>query len=230
MTFTNLGITEQMVANLIVSDSDSRPRSQQTNIGPSEIGTPCQRKLGYTILGTPKVNFADPLPSWIGTEAHAGMARILDNQSEHWCSEIPVEIPAYGIRGTADAFHRGTGTVCDWKFTSPAAIKKYRATGPGDQYRTQVHLYGLALSLAGWQVAMVAIAFIPRSGMTSGIHVWQEPIDFDVADAALRRLEAVGTVASALGAGALAATPTYCEWCPYFQPNSTDLTVGCPGA
>lgn len=228
MTFTPLGIQAADIANLIAQDSATRPRTLQTAPGPSVIGTPCQRKLGHTILATPKTNTGDPLPSWIGTEAHNGMARILDPHPD-WESEIPIRLDAYGIGGTCDAYHRPSRLVLDFKFTSPKAITAYKANGPGAQYRTQVHLYALGLQLAGYPVDTVAVAFIPRSGMTTGIHLWTEPYDETVCEAALRRYEAIHTVAEALGPAALDTADNHCTWCPWHDPQATDLSQTCPG-
>src|SRR5262245_59886330 len=57
----------------------NHPRSQQTASGPSEIGHPCQRRIGYILLGLPEVN-ADPAMAWkptIGTAVHAWLEQAL---------------------------------------------------------------------------------------------------------------------------------------------------------
>ena len=230
MTYASLGVTREMIAQLIIDDDANKPRSQQTSIGPSQMGTPCDRQLGYFALGVPRAaSGGDPLPRWVGTEGHAGMERILRDLDE-WDTEFKVTLDGYGITGHVDAYHQPTGTVVDFKFVSAGSMRKYKATGPGQQYRTQAHLYGLGLSLTGRQVSHVAVAFIPRSGLFSEIHVWSEPYDEQVAEAALRRWEAVGTVAGALGLEALDTADAPCDWCNWYVPGSTDLTAGCPGA
>lgn len=231
MTFASLGVTPNMIADLIRDDDANKPRSQQVAVGPSQIGTPCDRQLGYAVTGTPKVSGSggDPLPRWLGTEGHAGLERILTMHLD-WETEFRVTIPAYDISGNVDAYHIPTGTVVDFKFVGAASMSKYKATGPGQQYRTQAHLYGLGLSLTGRSVANVAIVFIPRSGLASNIHVWSEPYDEAVTEAALRRYEAVKLIASNIGVGDLATADAPCDWCDWFKPGSTDLTAGCPGA
>jgi hypothetical protein len=230
--FAPLGITSALVADLINTDHNTRPRSQQQTIGPSGIGAPCARQIGHTLRNTPRQAAGDMLPAWIGTEAHAGMARILEHHPDWW-PETPITIddPELGtITGTADAYHLPTRCVVDWKFTSTAQITKYKANGPGPQYRTQAHLYGLGLSIAGTPVERVAIVFIPRSGLTSGIHVWEEPHNPDLAGQALDRLAAIRTITLALGPAHLPTSPeANCDWCPYHQPGTTDLDTGCPG-
>lgn len=230
MTFTNLGVTAELIAQLIIDDDANKPRSQQTAIGPSQIGSPCDRQLGYFALGTPTQSgtSGDPLPRWIGTEGHAGMERILTGLDD-WDTEFEVQLPGYDITGHVDAYHKPSGTVLDFKFTSPRQLDKYKVNGPGPQYRTQAHMYGTGIALTGRDVTTVAVAFIPRSGLTSGIWVWSEPYDEHVTEAALRRWEAVGLVAGALGPAELATADAPCDWCRWHQPGTTDLTVACPG-
>ncbi len=228
VTFASLGVTEQLVAGIIRTNSDTRPRNRQKAVGPSGLGTPCARKLGYQILGTEKVNRPDPLAAWIGTAAHASMEAALAD-AEDWETEIRTVLPGYDIRGTADAYHHPTQTVVDWKFVGQASLTKYKANGPGSQYRVQAHLYGCGLSHDGYDVANVAIAFVPRSGMLSGVHVWSEPYDEQVVEAALRRYEAVQTVATSLGAADLPTADAMCQWCEWFNPTATDPAIACGG-
>lgn len=229
MTFSTLGVTAEMIAGLILADDTGKPRSQQKAVGPSGIGTPCDRQLGYRILATPKVGHGgDPLPRWLGTEGHRGLERIL-TPLDDWETEFAVTLPEYGIKGHADAYHKPSGTVVDFKFVGQASLTKYKALGPGPQYRVQAHLYGTGLTLTGRDVNHVAIAFIPRSGLTSSIHVWSEPYDAHVTEAALRRYEAVTTVAQAVGPGDLATADGPCDWCPWYRPGHTDPATGCAG-
>ncbi len=227
-TFTSLGVTEHLVASIIRGNADARPRNRQRAVGPSGMGTPCPRKLGYQILGVDKVNSPDPLMAWIGTAAHASMEAALADDDD-WETEICTELPGYNIRGTADAFHRPTGTVVDWKFVGQASLTRVKAKGPGSQYRTQAHLYGCGLSHDGYEVRNVAIAFVPRNGMLSGVHVWGEPYDEQVVEAALRRYEAVQTVTQHLGPAELPTADAMCEWCSWFDPSSTDAATACGG-
>src|SRR5690606_36102890 len=44
---------DEMRAVLTALDA-SRPRSRQTALGPSELGTPCQRQLAYKLAGVPR--------------------------------------------------------------------------------------------------------------------------------------------------------------------------------
>lgn len=229
MTFQTLGVTADLVASLIVADDAAKPRSQQAAPGPSQLGTLCSRQLGYLIAEVPKVSGGgDPLPRWVGTEGHAGLARILTGHRD-WTTEHRIELPGYGIRGNVDAYHLPSGTVTDWKFVGASSMTDYRKSGPSQQYRWQAHIYGTGMALQGHDVRHVAIVFIPRSGLTSGIHVWTEPYNPDVTEAALRRYEQVRDLVTA---GALALLPTAdapCDWCPFRDPQTPDLSRACPG-
>lgn len=222
------------------------PRSLQTRVGPSELGTPCDRRLGYRILDwDPKPNSdTDPWAATIGTSVHAWMAATYEAENQklagtpahdRYLIEHPVSLPG-GIKGSSDLFDRDTGTVIDWKVTSLDNIRKYRRDGPGPQYRTQLHLYGLGQQLAGEHVRDVAIVFLPRGGRIDGLHVWTEPYDPTVAVQAIKRYQAIFAFHIAVdpeanpGQWALLATAdAHCTYCPWFLPASTDLSKGCPG-
>jgi hypothetical protein len=231
--FTPLGVTAEHIAALIDADAANRPRSRQQAIGPSGIGDPCPRRIGYTLTATPAaVRGGDQLPAWIGTEAHTGMERITTGHPD-WESEHKVTIPdpeLGDIHGTADAYHKPSATIVDWKFVGAAAMKIYTRHGPGQQYRTQAHLYGLGMSLQGYTVDHVAIVFIPRAGLSSGIHVWSEPYSDTVAGQALDRLAAIRTITAVEGPAGLPASPdAKCDWCPWHTPGAVDLAASCPG-
>lgn len=40
-------ITADLIRQIITDHDNARPRSQQTAIGPSNLSTPCSRKLAY---------------------------------------------------------------------------------------------------------------------------------------------------------------------------------------
>jgi hypothetical protein len=82
----------------------------------------------------------------------------------------------------------------------------------------------------------VAIVFLPRGGLLSGLHVWSEPFDPQVAVDALKRYRATVLALAHLDPerhperwALFGTADAYCTWCPYFLPGSTDLSSGCPG-
>ena len=215
-------------ARQVIRDHDAaRPRSQQTDIGVSELGHPCARRLVHKIIGTPRSNPGDPLAAYIGTATHAALAEALLASDAGWQVEVPVEFPPpISLRGNVDAWHAALGIVLDWKVVGDAALRRVKADGPGRQYQWQVHTYAAALRAP---ITTVAICFVPRSGRLANLHLWSEPYDHEIAEAALRRLEQLRTVA-AIGHPALApAVDSWCSYCPYWQPGATDLRVACPG-
>lgn len=231
-----------MVIDTIKNAATYAPRSQQVSVGPSELGTPCTRRLGYRATDhQPKPNSdTDPWPATVGTAVHTWLADTFTTWNtqlgeQRWLVEQRIWLPG-GIPGNCDLFDRWHGTVIDWKTTGNDALAKYRKNGPGAQYRTQAHLYGLGMQLAGEQPADVAIVFLPRSGRLDGLHVWAEPYDPQVAVDALKRYQAVRDFHAAFDpekqGGRWALLPTadaYCTYCPWFLPGSADLSQGCPG-
>src|SRR5438309_11787526 len=68
--------------NMLRQHARSHPRHLQIQLGPSEVGHPCSRKLAQGLLELPQINPQyDPLPSYIGVAAHKAMedAAALDN-------------------------------------------------------------------------------------------------------------------------------------------------------
>lgn len=237
-----LGIIGDAIAN--------QPRSLQRKIGPSEIGHPCPRRLGYKLLGAPDFNTRQGVPwkPFIGTCVHTELGNIFDRNNlaysaqvspgdERWYVEHKVgsvgQVGPDEIDGSCDLYDRVTCTVIDWKIVGPAPLKSYRASGPGMQYHSQAHLYG-----RGWHrhwglpVDTVMIAFLPRNDELDKAHIWWEPYDERVALDALARVNAIHTATTALGIDAIKQLPTadaYCYRCPYYNPDSSGPRHGCPG-
>lgn len=231
-----LHVIEQAITNA--------PRSLQTRIGPSEIGAPCARRIGYKLLGVKERKQAPNWKATMGTGAHMWLETAFDGDNlrvaasegqERWLIETKVSVgEANGaeITGSCDLYDRWTGTVIDHKTCSPTQLRKYKTQGPGEQYRVQAHLYGRGWQRAGFRVETVAIAFLPRNGELAEAHIWHEPYSEQVAADALQRLTGIDMACKMLGPAALAALPTadqYCGLCPFFRANSEDLTLGCPG-
>lgn len=221
----------------------NHPRSLQKRIGPSEIGHPCARRLGYKLLGAPEVNqFPDvPWKPTVGTAVHAWAEDAFHADNAHddehlrWLIESRVDVGEVGgvaVTGSADLFDRHTGTVIDHKVVGKTQLTKYRAKGPGQQYRAQAHLYGRGFARRGLRVRRVMIAFLPRDGELKDAYIWSEPYDEQVALDALQRVEGIHLATATIGVAALAALATadaFCSRCPYFKRGSTDPAAGCPG-
>jgi hypothetical protein len=186
-----------------------------------------------------------------GTALHAWMAGIFQDENarlgrQRYLTEHRVRpatdedlrtltLPS-DLSGSCDMFDRDTGTVTDWKLTSPHRLKKFIRHGPGDLYRIQGHLYGRGMANAGEDVRHVAVVFLPRAASLAGLHAWSEPYDPAVAETALRRLAGIRDALFALEPekhpgrwGLFPAAPDTCRYCPWLKPGSRYLAAGCPG-
>nr|WP_221473954.1 hypothetical protein [Planomonospora venezuelensis] len=232
------------VVTTVKQASANAPRSRQTAIGPSEIGTPCLRRLAYKLLDWDQVNTSsDPWASIVGTAVHAWMEQTYEaeNQRLGWQRYL-IEQRLHirdNIYGHSDLFDRDPAvrSVIDWKVVGDKQLDKYRKNGPGPQYETQGHIYGHGQEQAGEPVDNVTIVFLPRTGRIDGLHVWSAPYNRQAAIDALDRLDNLKLVVYALDPeetpanwALIPATESYCMFCPWFLPGSTDLSRGCPGA
>jgi hypothetical protein len=222
-------------------------RSQQTSIGPSEIGGACERRLAMGLLGANKPNDArDEWTSTVGTACHSWMEqafaadnarRVREGRPPRWLIEQTVTIRA-GLDGHCDLYDLETHTVIDHKFPGVTSIRKYRKQGhPGQQYRWQFHLYGMGWENMGMPVRNVQTIMWPRSGLLRDAWLWSEPYDRSVAETALARVDKLLTAADvAEGMGELETLidmldrdTEHCGWCAFFDPKATDPLAGCRG-
>ncbi|WP_346103532.1 hypothetical protein [Nonomuraea maheshkhaliensis] len=221
-----------------------QPRSLQQRPGPSDLGCPCDRKLGYQLAKVPRVHWPTAWYSYLGVAGHAQLAsdlarvqippgfgltgpRFLVEQKN-----LVGQLAGDDIDGTSDLYDRLTGRVLDWKFVGNKSLKRYRVHGPPPQYKSQIHIYGKGWWMRGLPITDVVIAFLPRTQDLSARWYWHEPYDEQVALDAFTRAEEVNEVVQVLGREALpllSTTAAWCESCPYFLPGSTDPRIGCPG-
>jgi hypothetical protein len=232
----------------VVSAITLHPRSLQKDIGPSEIGHVCERRIGYKLLGFPE---NDGRPNWkatVGTGVHlwAETAFSADNlrytapeqdlSLERWVIEKKVcvgKVNGVPITGHSDLYDTWTDTVIDHKTCGPQMLKNYRRKGAGQQYKIQAHLYGRGWARAGYPVKQVMVVFLPRQGDLDDSYIWgPHPYDEQIALDALARLEEIQSSVDQFGEYALELLPSHEHWChqcPYFRFKSTDLRRGCPG-
>ena len=123
---------KQAVYDVIRGAIANHPRSLQKRIGPSEIGTPCDRRIGYKLLGQDENPRGDAWKPTVGTAVHAwletaaenaNLAQVIsaggligDHQLE-WVTEQSVTVgylhDGTAITGSADLYHRPTATLID---------------------------------------------------------------------------------------------------------------------
>jgi len=215
--------------DIIAASIKSQPRSQQKRIGPSEMGIACARAILHKLNGDPEPERGDvPWKPTIGTAMHAYLEDAFtaasapgQEQQGRWVTEQQVEVGTVGqqmITGHSDLYDAWLGIVGDHKLIGRNTMKKYRAHGPGPQYRYQAHLYGRGQRAAGRKVTLVAICFLPRETELNDTYIWTEPYQEDLADEALRRVDALERLRATIGIDtALAAyqpcDDTWCDWC-----------------
>lgn len=241
----------EVLANL----DASRPRSRQTRLGPSELGTPCHRQIAMKLAGITRQP-EDKRPPWApmqGTAMHTLMEEALrfHNQQlgrERWLIEEALTIHPGNpgvepITGHGDAYDTDHDMVVDWKYVGVTALREVkRKTVPNEQlvkpdYRVQAHLYGLGHERAGRDVRYVRLVFLARSHDYADSAEWTEPYDRDIAYEAIARYYGTYDLLDALDVAhqpglwpAVPATPgKACDWCPFRRPGGPADATGCPG-
>lgn len=239
--------TESLRADIIEivhwADRNST-RSQQTEIGASEVGYDCLRRIGYRVADIhPTGNETDPWPAIVGTAIHAWLEKAF-NQFEdvhrlgRWITEMQVQ-PSPSIKGHTDLYDAANFVTIDHKSASAEKLKLIRKGEIPESYIQQVMLYALGHIRAGRRVDRVALVFYPRSGWLNGIAVWSAPYDEAVALAAVDKVNRVAAGVIRLGVDKdpsqwekVPATPSKedCGWCPWYQPLAASASdAGCPG-
>lgn len=226
----------------VILDAARRaPRSQQVALGPSEIGEPCARQLGYKLMRHPSSNAdSDPWPSIVGTAVHSWLADAFTAANTRlgrirYLVEQHVTIRD-GLTGTCDLYDADHGRVIDHKVPGATSLADAKKRGPRAGYRAQIHLYAYGFARLGLPVREVVLAMYPRGGLLSGLWVWTEPYDQSVALAALARhdaiLEAVSTLDVAEHPERYRLLPRetghHCTYCPFWAAGP-DTGDGCPG-
>ena len=173
---------KELLLHVLHSKDASRDRSQQTEVGPSEIGG-CRRKVWYRLNAQPETNEnQSKLAAIMGTAIHAAIEEAIgaiDPEGKEYLVETEV---AFGdMKAHVDLFVPSTGAVIDWK-TSKIKNMSYF---PSNQQRWQVQVYGYLLSKNGYEVKTVNLVAIARDGNEKDVKVHTEPYDEVMALAAL---------------------------------------------
>lgn len=243
-------VTASEMFGLIADAITNQPRSLQTRIGPSELGTPCDRRLGFKLAGVPEVNNKHGVgwKAFVGTALHEQFAQIFERleiaryeNSEHttprWYVEDRVtagQINDDDIDGNCDLFDAWTGNVWDWKFTTRNKIREeYRPHGPGQQYTVQAQNYGRGWATRGMDVRNVGIIFMTRDGEYTDRHVWHAPFQPNISEQAFARANSIDLAIRSLGVDftipTLPTADAYCSYCPWFRKNANTSATACPG-
>lgn len=225
-------------------------RGAQSTLGPSEIGTPCDRRLAMSLLQIPPVNpGGDGWASFVGTAIHAALADMFlwaNGNSGRYEVEMPLRFPSVLVpKGTGDLLDRSMLMFVDHKCQGSWSRNKLKTSGPGDTYRAQVHTYAYGATLRGEVVEHVAIISWPREASNlDDLYTWTEPYNPSVAHEALARVDRIADLA--LGThgprefdgphpGAVEIASGFdvaedCRYCPFYLPNARHLQHGCNGS
>lgn len=191
------------------------PRTLQVELGPSELGTDCDRCLVHLLAGHKAVEHVAPWLPTIGHAVHAWLEQAVfasmlpDLSVRRYITEGKVAVGHIGgrpITGSSDLFDTHTGTVVDWKISGKPKIDTARRKGETLTYRRQAHLYGKGWEDGGFDVRSVSIIRLPRNAVSvrQG-NVFQEPYDRAIAEQALARANALHAGITALGVDAVLA-------------------------
>lgn len=222
-------VIEKLLATFIRMGSTLDARSRQVEIGSSEVGWPCDRRVVYKLSGVPEINRdIDPLRRIIGTGVHHALADIFrdfDGGRGMFLIEQPVHYR--GVPGTADLVWVSDTTILDWKTTTVDKIKRLKREGPPRHYIVQLMMYAAGLRAMGMDITTVALCFVPidadhKSGL-KGLWVWRAPFNQALADDAVDRIERL----RGLRPSQVDPKPDrLCAYCAHYNPNSTDIDLG----
>lgn len=237
---------KQSIVDVVHFADRRNPRSLQVNVGPSELSSPCDRRIGYRLAAVPQINVTlDPWPAIVGTAVHDWLENafkiwINAHQSPDWITETRLSFTEW-VTGRSDLFNIPKGMVVDYKGTSPDKMKKVKAEGSPDNYKTQIQIYGWGYQNLGYQVNKVALAYFPRAGNIKDLYVEVFEFDPSVGPQAVARIPAVAQVLVDLDPlthphrwEQVDAAPTHdCGFCPWYNPRRTPeegaSDSGCPG-
>ena len=178
-------------------------RDEQTRIGPSDLGNPCNLCLAAKMAGEP-VPRSFSLYPWLGTAIHhliewtTEKIRLVhrpglnDMAMEIFghptaVAELHIEkavfIPGYGwCPAHIDYLLPNEGCLVDWKSSSRKKVKAYRARGfvPTDNVgQTLIYLHAAITN--GYPVESAVLVYIPRDAATLD-EIWAYEVQYDIVE------------------------------------------------
>lgn len=196
----------------------SRPRSQQAEVGWSEVGG-CRAYMGFRLDGA-YGDETDKAAALRGTAIDAYYGPIL---AEWWGARYQVETVYAGIPGHADLV--GADWVLDMKAPELANARAWAADlSTMWQKRVQGHGYCAGLVDAGELPpdATVRLLIMPTSGTFRDWYGFEEPFDRTLADAGAERLDQVRLKLETGEPLGKDKPYGWCQdWCPFFSQCRT---------
>lgn len=206
---------DEMLMKALTTYDNNRERSQQTQIGVSQIGG-CRKQVWLQIQGTTKTNETLKLPALMGTAIHKMIeeALVKDNAAnwgDYWLEEA---VEYDGLKGHIDLYIPSVGAVIDWKTTKMKNLSYF----PSTQQRTQVQLYAYLLTKNGHEPKTVTLVGIPRDGDERNIKMHTEEYNEAIALEGLKWLREVQDMEKAPEPERYAAQ--FCKfYCSYYGEN-----------
>ena len=213
---------KDFLVQILHAKENTRARSNQVQIGPSELGG-CRRKVYYRLHDQHPTNDNEmKLAAIMGTAIHAAIENAIelaDPEGKKYLVEQEVE---YGdMKAHIDLWIPETGDVVDWKTVKKTNLSYF----PSTQQRWQVQVYGYLIEKSGkGKPTTVNLVAIPRDGDERDIKVHSEPYDPAIAEEALNWLAAVKEATSAPEPER---DENYCKfYCKYYDASGD---IGCVG-
>jgi hypothetical protein len=212
-----------MLSKSLTAFDNTRDRSVQVEIGPSQIGG-CRRQVYHQLVKTPVTNpDTESLAAILGTFIHSGVAEAIRREDPFGDNFlIEQEFEHDGLKGHCDLYIRDQKMVVDWKTTKLKSLRYF----PSLQQRMQVQIYGYLLVANGYEVEKVSLVAIPRDGVMEQIKVHVEDYDPEIAAKGLAWLDEVKALADGESAPAPEKDVVFCvNYCSYYDATGA---IGCP--
>ena len=213
---------KDFLVDILHAKENSRARSNQKEIGPSELGS-CRRKVWYKLNEQPETNDNElKLAAIMGTAIHGAIESALataDPSGEKYVVES--EVVWNGMKAHIDLWIPESGDVVDWKTVKKSNLSYF----PSKQQRWQVQVYGYLLEKSGkGKPKFVNLVAIARDGNEEDIKVHTEPYDPALAEEALAWL---ADVKSRTEAPEPERDANFCKnYCKYYDASGQ---MGCVG-
>jgi hypothetical protein len=232
-------------------------RSAQTTMGPSEMGTPCDRRLALSLMRMPPVNpGGDGWAAFVGTCIHEGLEQMFmwaDAGTGRFAVEQRLDFGHPIVpKGTADLLDRVLLMVLDHKCQGRWSRNKLKSQGPIPTYKVQAHVYAHGMRLRGEKIEKIAIVSWPRDESTlDDLYVHVEDYNPLIVKQAFERVDRIHAEVTSKQIEVAQAHPEPghpdaelqvkarvagdftvaddCRFCPFYLPNARDITKGCNG-
>lgn len=213
---------KDFLVEILHAKENSRARSNQVQIGPSELGG-CRRKVYYRLHDQHQTNENEmKLAAIMGTAIHSAIEQAIEKADPTGKKYVVEQEVEWGdMKAHIDLWIPETGDVVDWKTVKKNNLSYF----PSTQQRWQVQVYGYLLDKSGkGKPVNVNLVAIPRDGDERDIKVHSEPYDPAIAEEALAWL---AEVKQATEAPAPERDENYCKfYCKYYDASGD---IGCVG-